>query len=64
MYETDGAPAGVVEATEDGGGGPPGVVEGWSGRNEKSVPRPNFAGVAGAGLLGGLLSTINLEAMM
>lgn len=59
MNERDGAPAGVVEATEDGGGGPPGVVVGCSGRNEKPVPR---AGVDG--LPGGLLSTINLAAMM
>lgn len=61
MNERDGAPAGVVEATEDGGGGPPGVVVGCSGRNEKPVPR---GGVDGAGLPGGLLSTINLAAMM
>jgi hypothetical protein len=35
MYETEGAPAGVKEAAEDGGGGPAGVVEGFSARKEK-----------------------------
>lgn len=65
MYEADGAPAGVKEAAEDGGGGPAGVVEGLSARNEKPVPRPNLSGVDGAGLPGGLESgTMNREAMM
>jgi hypothetical protein len=35
MYETEGAPAGVKEAAEDGGGGPAGDVEGFSARKEK-----------------------------
>lgn len=29
-YESEGAPAGVKDATEDGGGGPAGVVDGRS----------------------------------
>lgn len=37
MYEADGAPAGVKEATEEGGG-PAGVVEGLSPRKENPVP--------------------------
>lgn len=64
MYESDGAPAGVNEAAEDGGG-PAGVVEGLSARNEKPVPRPLLSGVDGAGLAGGLESgTMKRDAIM
>jgi hypothetical protein len=64
MYESDGAPAGVKEAAEDGGG-PAGVVEGLSARKEKPVPRPFLSGVDGAGLAGGLESgTMKRDDMM
>lgn len=61
--ELVGAPAGVNDAADDGGG-PAGVVEGLSPRKEKPVSRPEFlSGVAG--LPGGLESsgTMNLYAM-
>ena len=63
--EAVGAPAGVNDAAEEGGG-PAGVVEGLSPRNEKPEPRGWFlSGVEGLGLAGGLESgTTNRYAMM
>lgn len=63
MYDAVGAPAGVNDAADDGGG-PAGVVEGLSAKKEKPVPRDGFrSGVEG--LPGGLESgTMNLKAMM
>lgn len=55
-YDSDGAPAGVKEACEDGGG-PAGVVEGQSPRNEKDIPFLDFlSGVDGAGLESGTMN--------
>lgn len=52
-YDSDGAPAGVKEAWEDGGG-PAGVVDGLSPRKAKDVDGPeSLPGVDGAGLESG-----------
>ena len=65
-YDSDGAPAGVNDAAEDGGGGPAGVVEGLAPKLKP--PRCGvFSGVEGAELPGppGLESgTMNLLAMV
>lgn len=63
-YDSDGAPAGVKDPAEDGGGGIPDVAPVFSPSPEK-LKAPGFAGVEGAGLAGGLESgTTNLCAMV
>lgn len=59
-YESEGAPAGVKDAADEGGGGPAGVVDGLL--SPRKIPRTwgVLAGVEGSGLPGGLESTINL----
>lgn len=52
-YESEGAPAGVKEAAEDGGGGPAGVVEGLS--PNIGLPEPNRCPLSG--VEGGRLSS-------
>lgn len=50
-YEAEGAPAGVKLAADDGGG-PAGVVEGWSSKRN-IPPREVRSGVDGGGLSSG-----------
>ena len=62
-YDSEGAPAGVKDAAEDGGGGTAGVVVGCSPSPEKL--KLGLPGVEGAGLDGGLESgTTNRCAMV
>lgn len=53
MNESDGAPAGVKVAADDGGG-PAGVVEGYSPMKEKPLS-DLLSGVDGAGLESGTM---------